>query len=76
MFEFGTTERALGAVAVTTRTHALLHPNAVMAKPITMEDYLASRWIVEPYRLLDCCLETDAGSAVVLTSKVRARDPL
>ncbi|HEY4331193.1 MAG TPA: hypothetical protein VGM78_01435 [Ilumatobacteraceae bacterium] len=74
MYEFGTTEQALGTVAVNTRTHALLHPNSVMTKPITMDDYLASRWIVEPYRLLDCCLETDAGSAVVLTSAARARD--
>lgn len=74
MVEFGTTEEALGAVAVTTREHALRHPNALMTKPIDLSDYLASRWIVEPYRLLDCCLETDAGSAVVMTSVERARD--
>jgi acetyl-CoA acetyltransferase len=74
MFEFGTAAEALGTVAVTTRAHALLHPNSLMTAPITMEDYFSSRWIVEPYRLLDCCLETDAGSALVVTSVERARD--
>jgi acetyl-CoA acetyltransferase len=74
MAEFGTTEEALGTVAVTTRTHALRHPGSVMTELIDLGAYLASRWIVEPYRLLDCCLETDAGSALVMTSVERARD--
>jgi acetyl-CoA acetyltransferase len=73
MYEFGTSVDSLGKIAVNSRQHARLHPNAFMTKPMTMADYLDSRWIVEPYRLLDCCLETDAGAAVVVTSPERAR---
>ena len=43
-------------------------------RPITIDDYLNSRWVVEPYRLFDCCLQSDAGVAVVITTAERARD--
>ena len=75
MHEFGTTQAQLGAIAVTMRKHAQLNPNAVMCgKPLTLEQYLASPVIADPYRLFDCCLETDGAAAVVVTSAERARD--
>jgi acetyl-CoA acetyltransferase len=74
MNRFGTTAEHLGAVAVTQRGNAMRNDRAVMRKPMTMEDYLASRWVAEPFRLLDCCLETDGACAVVLVRADRARD--
>jgi acetyl-CoA acetyltransferase len=75
MHEYGTTAAQLGAVAVAMRKHAQLNENAVMhGKPITLDDYLASPMITAPYRLLDCCIETDGAAAVVVTSAERARD--
>jgi acetyl-CoA acetyltransferase len=73
MHEYGTKAEQLGAVAVAMRKHAQLNPAAVMhGKPMTMDDYLASAMVTEPYRLFDCCLETDGAAAVVVTSADRA----
>jgi acetyl-CoA acetyltransferase len=75
MHEYGTTPEQLGEVALTMRRHAQLNPSAVMhGKAMTMEAYLASPVIADPYRLFDCCLETDGAAAVIVTSVERARD--
>lgn len=74
MQRFGTTHEHLGRIAVQQRANAARNPRALMRSPITMDDYLASRWIAEPFRLLDCCLETDAACAVVVSTTERAAD--
>ncbi|WLQ35032.1 lipid-transfer protein [Streptomyces castrisilvae] len=72
---YGLTPEAFGHVAVVDRRHAARNPAAYFhGKPITLADHAASRWIVEPLRLLDCCQETDGGQAIVVTSAERARD--
>ncbi|MFD3537197.1 lipid-transfer protein [Streptomyces sp. NPDC058664] len=72
---YGLTPDAFGHVAVTDRRHAARNPAAYFhGKPITLADHAASRWIVEPLRLLDCCQETDGGQAIVVTTVERARD--
>lgn len=74
MHEYGTTSLQFGAVAVAMRKHAILNDKAIMKKPMTIEDHQNSRMIAEPFRLFDCCLESDGAAAVVLTSAERARD--
>jgi acetyl-CoA C-acetyltransferase len=74
MYEYGTTSEQLAEIAVTMRRHASLNPHAKYRDPITVEDVLASRIISSPLHLLDCCMISDGGGAVVLTSLDRARD--
>ncbi|WAL96527.1 lipid-transfer protein [Streptomyces sp. Je 1-369] len=72
---YGLTPDVFGHVAVMDRKYAATNPAAYFhGKPITLEDHAASRWIVEPLRLLDCCQETDGAQAIVVTSAERARD--
>jgi len=73
MYQYGTTSEQLAAIAVATRKNASRNPKAVMRDPITVQDVLASRMIAEPLHLLDCCLRTDGGGAVILTTAERAR---
>jgi acetyl-CoA acetyltransferase len=74
MHEHGLTSEQLGAVAVTFREHARRNPAAIMRKPMTLADHQASRPIADPFRLYDCCLETDGACALIVTSPERARD--
>ncbi|MEM7541631.1 MAG: lipid-transfer protein [Pseudomonadota bacterium] len=75
MHLYGTRSEDFGEIAVTCRHHANFNPGAVMhGRPLTIEDHQASRMISTPLRLYDCCLETDGGAAVVVTSTERARD--
>jgi len=74
MHEYGTTSAQLAEIAVTMRRHAGLNPYAKYRDPITVEDVLASRVISSPLHLLDCCVISDGGGALVVTSAERARD--
>ncbi len=74
MHEYGTTSEQLAEIAVTIRQHASLNPHAKYRDPISVEDVLASRIISSPLHLLDCCIISDGGGALVLTSVERARD--
>jgi acetyl-CoA acetyltransferase len=75
MHEYGATRQDLGRVAVTVREHANRNPAAVMHdKKMTLDDYMAARWISEPLCLFDNCLETDGALAAVIVSAERARD--
>jgi acetyl-CoA acetyltransferase len=75
MHKYGVTREDLGRVAISQRNHALRNPRAYgYGKPLTMADYLASKWIAEPLCLYDFCQETDGGCAILLTSAERARD--
>ena len=74
MEKYGTTYAQLGRVAVTQRANAVQNERAMMRDPISMDDYFASRPVVDPFRLFDCCLETDGAVAILLTSAERARD--
>jgi acetyl-CoA acetyltransferase len=71
---YGTTDEDFGAISITQRAHAVANEHAMQRTPLTMDDYLAGRWIYEPFRVYDCCLETDGAAAIVITSMDRARD--
>lgn len=66
---------ALRALSMASYHHAQANPRAVMhGRPLTEEKYDNSRWIVEPFRLFDCCLENDGAAALILVSAERAKD--
>ncbi len=72
MERYGTTSEQLGHIAVAQRAWAALNPAAQLREPITLADHQASRWIVEPFHLLDCCLVSNGGIAVIVTTADRA----
>ncbi len=75
MYEYGTTSKQFGEIAVICREHANLNPRALMyEKKLTIEDHQASPMIADPYRLFDCSLETDGATAFVISSAERGRD--
>ncbi len=74
MKKYGTTEEQIASVAVATRAWASQNPRAMMRDPITVEDVLNSRLIAWPIHLLECCLVTDGGGALILTTADRAKD--
>src|SRR5437868_9050223 len=75
MAQYGTTSEQLGAVAVACRRHANHTPGAVMHdRLLSLEQYMASPLIADPFRKEDCCLISDGGGAFVMTSVDRARD--
>jgi acetyl-CoA acetyltransferase len=71
---YGTTSRQLAEIAVSTRHNAILNGNAMMTKPLSIEEHQASRMISDPLRLYDCSLESDGAAALVVSSAERARD--
>jgi acetyl-CoA acetyltransferase len=74
MSEYGTTSEQLAEIAVAARSWAESNPKAWSRDPLTVDDVLASRVLVDPLHRLDCCLVTDGGGAVVVTTQERARD--
>jgi acetyl-CoA acetyltransferase len=75
MHEHGVQQEALRAISLASYTHAQSNPRAVMyGRPLDAESYDASRWIVEPFHLFDCCQENDGAAAMVLVPAERAKD--
>ncbi|GAA4340523.1 lipid-transfer protein [Variovorax defluvii] len=75
MAMYGTSEDALAEVALNSRAHAQMNPDALMhGRPLTRDQYDSSRWISKPFRMFDCCLETDGACAAIVCSPERARD--
>src|SRR5256712_2006190 len=74
MYEYGTTSEQVAHVKVAHSKHASQNPKAFLKERVTVEDVVGSRWIVKPLHLLDCCLETDNATCLIVTSAERARD--
>ena len=73
--DYGFTDEQLAAIPLMFRANAQRNPRAVTyGRPLTLEKYLASKWIVDPFRVYDCCLETDGACAMIVTTRERARD--
>ena len=74
MHEFGTTSEQLAEIAVGVREFAGLNPQAMYRDPISVEDVVGSRLVADPLHKLDCCVVSDGGGAVIITTAERARD--
>jgi acetyl-CoA acetyltransferase len=74
MHEYGTTPEQLASIAVQMREHAARNPNAMYRDPITVEDVVSSKLVADPLHKLDCCVISDGGCAILLSTEERARD--
>lgn len=74
MKDFGATEHQLGAIAVAQSKAASMNPLAVYRNPLTIEDYLNTRYVIEPLHLVDFCMVSDGGFCDIITTPDRARD--
>jgi acetyl-CoA acetyltransferase len=75
MHEHGLSQEAMRAIALASYHHAQNNPRALMhGKPLDVAKYDASRWIVEPFHLFDCCMENDGAAAIVLVAAERGKD--
>jgi acetyl-CoA acetyltransferase len=74
MSQYGATEEDFGRHVIAQRYHASMNDDAIFRDPLTMDDYLASRYVSKPLRILDCDYPVDSGSAVIFTTEERARD--
>lgn len=74
MVKYGTTAEQLGKIAMTFRDNASLNEQAMQRMPMTMDDYMSSRMIVDPLRMLDICLESDGACAILVTGSEHAKD--
>ena len=69
MYEYGTTRDDFFAVVKSAREWAMLNPDAFMRKPVTRDEYYASRMVSDPFCVMDCCLVTDGAAAIVMVRK-------
>jgi acetyl-CoA acetyltransferase len=74
MYEYGTTSEQVAHVKVAHSKHASQNPKALLKDRVTVSDVVGSRWIVKPLHLLDCCLETDNATCLIVAPAERARD--
>src|SRR3954469_14921270 len=73
MFQYGTTSEQLASISVQTREHAARNPNAMYRDPITVDDVLGSKLVADPLHKLDCCVVSDGGCCIILTTEDRAK---
>ena len=74
MYEYGTTSEQVARVRVAHSKHASQNPKALLKGRVTVADVVGSRWITKPLHLLDCCVETDNATCIIVTSAERARN--
>lgn len=74
MYQYGTTAEQLAEISVSMRANAAFNEDAFIRDPISVDDVLSSRMIADPFTMLQCCIRSDGGAAIVLVSEDRAKD--